>query len=106
MEITKKEMANMRNNSEKLAGLKGRVKIAAAFVETAEDVDQETGEVVTRKKGYIKTSDGKYYGTISPTAIRSLEDAIDILDDGEPVEIEVVTRKSGRQRDFISLDLY
>ena len=102
MQLTKKEMANMRNVSEKLNSLEGKVQVVGAFTETVQEMDDQ-GNAKDVKKGYIKTADGRYYGTISITAIRNIEDVIDILDDGDEVFITVLTRKSNSNRDFISL---
>lgn len=102
MTLTKKEMANMRNVSKKLSSMEGKKKVLYAFVERVEETS-ENGEKKLVEKGYIKTEDGEYYGTISPTAIRNIEDIVDILDDGEEVMVSILTRKSNSNRDFISL---
>lgn len=102
MTLTKKEMANMRNVSKKLSSMEGKKKVLSAFIENVEETS-ENGEKKIVEKGYIKTADGEYYGTISPTAIRNIDDIVDILDDGEEVMVSVLTRKSNSNRDFISL---
>lgn len=105
MQLTKKEKANMKNNSLKLADAEGYFKVKAAFIEDGEETDEETGEVKNVTKGYIATEDGSCYGTISPTAIRCVSDIIDILEDGDDVSFRVITRKSAKNRDFITLEL-
>ena len=69
------------------------------------DISNETGEVVPT--GYIKTTDGKIYSTISPTAQQSIEALIDLLADegGKPIAINIETRRSNSGRDFIILTL-
>lgn len=102
MTLTKKEMANMRNVGKKLSSMEGKKKVISAFTEKVEETS-ENGEKKIVEKGYIKTEDGEYYGTMSPTAIRNIEDIVDILDDGEEVMVSVLTRKSNSNRNFISL---
>lgn len=105
MQLTKKEKANMKNNSMKLADAEGTIRVKSAFIEDSEELNHETGEVENVKKGYIAAEDGKCYGTISPTAIRCIGDMIDILEGGEEVSFRVNTRKSAKGRDFITLEL-
>lgn len=69
-------------------------------VAIGEDADAD-GEI--KEVGYIKAEDGTIYGTISATALRSIDNIIDLLSDGEAVSVKVVMRKAKSGRDFITL---
>lgn len=73
----------------------------------ANDTDKETGEV--SEVGYIVSEDGTVYGTISATAIKTIDNIIDAIDDnsfGTPVEIGVALRKSSAGREFIAVSVF
>lgn len=105
MEFTKKEIANMRNISSALKDAEGQKTAVKVYTEMSEDVDSETGEVVNREKGYIVCDNGEIYGSISPTAIRTIKDMEDIIVDEGSCVFKVLHRQSGKKRDFISLEL-
>lgn len=70
-----------------------------------EDVD-EHGEL--KDVGYLFADNGNVYGTISGTAIRTIESMIAYVEQGLvtlPVNIKVNMRKSKSDRDFITLQV-
>lgn len=96
--LSKKEMMNVKNLSLALKELKEKKKVLAAFksVETNENDEPKT-------KGYFLMEDGTPYGTISETVIKQIDDINELLADGEDVYVEVITRQSKKDRDFLSL---
>lgn len=99
MAVTKKDIINAKAASEALSKCKDEIVVTDVFYD--EKTDEETGEAT--KVMYLKTDDGRYFGTISATAIRSGDDLLDIIADEGSVRIKVLTRRSGKDRDFISL---
>ena len=63
------------------------------------------GQVVV--VGYIKTSDGSIYTTISDTVIRGIDALIDyVVDEGvDTVDVKVATKKSKNNREFFVLEV-
>lgn len=72
---------------------------AAAIMD---DIDRETGE--TKPVAAIVTGDGATYTSISAVVMESMEDIIELLDDGETFDLQVVSRKTkSSNRDYLSL---
>lgn len=96
--LSKKEMMNVKNLSLALKDLKEKKKVVAAF-----KIVEENGNEESDDKGYFLMEDGTSYGTISTTVIKQIDDINELLADGEDVYVEVITRQSKKDRDFISL---
>lgn len=96
--ISRVELLNMKNTSQPLNELTGSVVIQSAAIVHDKDDD---GNPLT--KGFIIAEDGSSYGTVSPTAIRCLDDAIDCIIDGLKLKVTVVTATSKSDREFITL---
>lgn len=103
--MTAKDLINAKTSSVQLKAAPEKFTCRGLAVTT--DVDKSTGE--TREVGYAVSEDGTVYGTISATAISSIDAIIDAVD-GEafdlPVEIGVSIRKSNAGRDFITLSVF
>lgn len=95
--ISKKDIINA-NASTSFKELKDFETVTGAFI--ADDVDAKTGEPITI--GYIIAESGVYAGS-SENVVASIEDVIDLLNDGESVRAKVITRQSNNGRDFCSL---
>lgn len=80
-------------------GEKAQFSVIACAIMDKPDFD--TGE--TKRVGIIKTDNGMYYSTISPTALQSFPFMIDIINEESKVDITVISRKSKGQRDFLSI---
>lgn len=67
--------------------------------------DTGTGEV--KQVGVLVTTDGDYFTTISATAIRAIDELIEIIDEeGGPVSISCKMKQSKSGRDFIAVTIY
>lgn len=67
------------------------------------DVDRETGE--EKQVGVVVTHDGTY-STISASVIDQLYDVIDLLDEGEDMDMEIIRRTSKGGRDFLNIRVF
>lgn len=73
--------------------------VAAAVVE---DVDRDTGEA--KPVSVLVAGNGGVYTSISSVVMESMDDIIDLLDDGEKFDIQIVIRKTkSSNRDYLSL---
>lgn len=99
MEITKKDRINAKSASDSLKNLRDDVVVVAVFC--MDSTDSETGDPVTTM--YLKTEDGRFYGTISETAMRAYDDLTDIIADEGKVKVRVVRRTSSKDREFLSI---
>lgn len=82
-----------------VAGSKIESVVAAAIVE---DVDRDTGEA--KPVSVIVSGNGEVYTSISSVVMESMDDIIDLLDDGEKFDIQIVTRKTkSSNREYLSL---
>lgn len=100
-----KSIINAKSSSVQLKAAPPRFQAVGFAIAT--DTDKETGEV--REVGYIVAEDGTVYGTISATAINTIDNIIDAIDDnsfGTPVEIGVALRKSNAGREFITVSVF
>lgn len=97
--VTKKDIINMQACSVSLKDANGE-EINVSGVAVCEDIN-EKGETV--RKGFIIAPDGTVFGTVSATAIRSIDGIADLLSDGENVTVSVDMRTSKNDRDFIVL---
>lgn len=103
--ITAKDMINAKNSSVQLKSAPPRFTCTGLAITT--DVDRETGEM--REVGYVVASDGTVYGTISSTAISSIDAIISAVEDGDielPCDLGVALRKSNAGREFITLSVF
>lgn len=79
---------------EKLIGIQ-----AAAVVD---DIDRETGE--TKPVAAFVDGDGIVYTSISSVVMESMDDIIDLIDEGETFDLTVMSRKAkGSNREFLSV---
>lgn len=79
---------------EKLVGIK-----AAAIVD---DIDRETGE--SKQVAALVDNNGITYTSISSVVMDSMDDIIDLLDDGETFDVQVISRKTkSSNRDYLSV---
>lgn len=100
-----KSIINAKSSSVQLKAAPPRFQAVGFAIAT--DTDKETGEV--REVGYIVAEDGTVYGTISATAINTIDNIIDAITDdsfGTPVEIGVALRKSNAGREFITVSVF
>lgn len=100
-----KSIINAKSSSVQLKAAPPRFQAVGFAIAT--DTDKETGEV--REVGYIVAEDGTVYGTISATAINTIDNIIDAINDnsfGTPVEIGVALRKSNAGREFITVSVF
>lgn len=103
--MSAKDLINAKTSSVQLKSAPEKFTCRGLAVTT--DTDKSTGEV--REVGYVVAEDGTVYGTISATAISSIDAIIDAVDDEAfelPVEIGVSIRKSNAGRDFITLSVF
>lgn len=103
--FTAKDLLNAKSNSISLKSAPPR--FSASGFAISNDLDRETGEY--RDVGYIASTDGMVYGTISATAIQAIDGIIDALTDEEfelPVDVGVAIRKSNGGRDYITINVF
>lgn len=97
--ISRIDSINMKNSSKSLKDLEGTIYVGGVAI--IEDTDEDGDEII---KGFIKDDEtGICYGTVSPTALRCLSDAISLLDDGVRLAARVQHGKSNSDRDFITV---
>lgn len=103
--MSAKDMINAKTSSVPLKSAPKRFNCTALAV--TEELDKETGEI--REVGYVVAENGTVYGTISATALSSIEAIIDAVADDDislPCEIGVSLRKSNAGREFITLSVF
>jgi hypothetical protein len=103
--MSAKDMINAKTSSVQLKSAPERFNCTALAV--TEDLDKETGEM--REVGYVVAENGTVYGTISATALSSIEAIIDAVEGDDislPCEIGVSLRKSNAGREFITLSVF
>lgn len=97
--VTKVDRINMSNSSRSLKEAKDTtLHIKEAAIVNGVDDD---GDPLVR--AFIIDENGNSYGTVSATAIRAIDDAIDLIDDGLKLDVLVTMPKSKNDRDFVSL---
>ncbi len=99
--MTKADIFNAQSNAQPLQKCDKPVTVRAVGV--ADDVSNDTGEVVT--VGIIVTTDNEIFGTISKTVVDTFDILSDMLNDGESPTIRVNRRKSNAGREFLTLGL-
>lgn len=102
--MTTKDMINARTASVQLKAAPEHFKATGLAI--SQDLDKETGEM--REVGYIAADNGDVYGTISNTALCTIDEIIKAVEEGEielPCELGVRLRKSNAGREFITLTL-
>lgn len=97
MELTKRDLFNAKNASNKI---ENGLTLELVAVGSYEDTDKD-GKPVT--VSVLKTESGEIYTTISATISDSLDDLSDIIADEGKVTVDVVTRKSSAGREFFQL---
>lgn len=103
--MSTKDMINARTASVQLKAAPERFTVTGLAI--SQDVDKETGEM--REVGYIAADNDTVYGTISNTALQTIEEIINAVENEEislPCEIGVGLRKSNAGREFITLTLF
>lgn len=108
-----KEIVNSETATTPINTMMNKEVIATGLlVGLKEDIDNETGEVKTLKVGVIKIDEGNLLSTISPTVINSIETIVNAYTDAdmlgeikEGIAIAIKSAKSGKNRDFIFLEL-
>ena len=103
--MTAKDIINAKTSSVQLKSAPERFNCTGLCISS--DVDRETGEV--RDVGYVVSEDGTVYGTISATALASIEAILDGINNDEislPCELGVSLRKSNAGREFITLSIF
>ena len=102
--FSKKDMFNI-TGADTLNTMNGKtIKVEGCAIGL--DVSHDTGEEVVT--GYLKDESGRIYSTISKTAIDSISELCDIIDDGDfgdDLSVVVEIKKSKGGRDFIVLSL-
>lgn len=89
-----------------------QIKICGLLIGTKDDVEPDSGEIMTIKIGVLKTIDNELISTISPTAIGSIETIIDAYESEgilneieEGITVNVKSSKSAKNREFFHLEL-
>lgn len=103
--MTAKDLINAKTSSVQLKSAPERFTCTGLCI--SKDIDKETGE--TRDVGYIVADNGTVYGTISATALASIEAILEGINNDEislPVEVGVALRKSNAGREFITLSIF
>lgn len=103
--MSAKDMINAKTSSVQLKSAPERFICTGMAISS--DVDRETGEY--REVGYVVAENGTVYGTISATALSSIDAIIDGVENGEmslPCELGVSLRKSNAGREFITLSVF
>lgn len=79
------------------------LEISAAVI--GEDLSNDTGEIVNT--GYIKTTDGTIYNTISKTARQQLDALCDMIDDEGAITVKVCNQKckNDQRREFVYFEM-
>lgn len=101
--LTKIDLINATNAS---VSLKTAPKsFTASGFAVGTDINKDTGK--DREVGYVVNAEtGEVYGTISATAIATIEAILDALDADEislPIETKVTIKQSAKGRDFLTL---
>ena len=103
--MSAKDFINAKTSSVQLKSAPERFTCTAMAI--TEDVDKETGEM--REVGYIVAENGTVYGTISATALSSIEAIIDAVENDEislPCEIGIALRQSNAGRQFLTVSVF
>jgi len=103
--MTAKDLINAKTASVQLKSAPERFTCTGIAIST--DTDKTTGEV--KQVGYAVAGDGTVYGTISSTAISSLEAIVEAIDNKDlelPLDLGMAIRKSNAGRDFIVLSVF
>ena len=58
-----------------------------------------------REVSVLVSTDGDVYTTISPTVIAMVDEAIDLIEEGEEIAVQVIKRTSTKGREFIALKI-
>lgn len=97
MELTKRDLFNAKNASNKI---ENGLTLVLVAVGSYNDTDKDGKPV---KVSVLKTESGEIYTTISATISESLDDLSDIIEDEGKATVDVVTRKSSAGREFFQL---
>lgn len=103
--MSAKDLINAKTSSVQLKSAPERFTCTGLCIST--DIDKETGEA--RDVGYVVADNGTVYGTISATALASIEAILDGINNDEislPCELGVSLRKSNANREFITLSIF
>lgn len=98
----KKDLINSRNGLSLQDEENGFV-IEVTKAATMEDTDEETGEI--KKISVLIDPEGKTYTSISATVDDIMDDVIELLDEGEPISLRLLKRKSNGGREFLSFQV-
>lgn len=98
----KKDLINSRNGLSLQDEENGFV-IEVTKAATMEDTDEETGEL--KKISVLIDPEGKTYTSISATVDDIMDDVIELLDEGEPISLRLIKRKSNGGREFLSFQV-
>lgn len=98
----KKDLINSRNGLSLQDEENGFV-IEVTKAATMEDTDEETGEL--KKISVLIDPEGKTYTSISATVDDIMDDVIELLDEGEPISLRLLKRKSNGGREFLSFQV-
>lgn len=98
----KKDLINSRNGLSLQDEENGFV-IDVTKAATMEDTDEETGEI--KKISVLIDPEGKTYTSISATVDDIMDDVIELLDEGEPISLRLLKRKSNGGREFLSFQV-
>lgn len=100
-----KDLINAKTSSVQLKSAPERFTCRAMAITS--DLDKETGEL--REVAYCVSDNGTVYGTISATAIASIDAIITAVESDEislPCDLGVQLRKSNSNREFITLSIF
>ena len=105
----KKDLVRGGNAVNSCADIKNKAfKLVGLIVYEKEEFNQDTGEVVVNKVSCLKSADGEFYASNSPTICDSVQllaesyTKEEILDG---VDVMIKGKKSGKGREFLYLDL-
>ena len=98
----KKDLINSRNGLSLQDEENGFV-IEVTKAATMEDTDEETGEL--KKISVLIDPEGRTYTSISATVDDIMDDVIELLDEGEPISLRLLKRKSNGGREFLSFQV-
>lgn len=105
----KKDVVRANNSVNTVKDILGQeFKCIGVLIFEKEGVDEKTGEQVTNTVVALKSEDGEFYTSISPTVKGSIEAVIGVYDKEEftqGIDMVVKSKESNNGRDFYYIDL-
>lgn len=104
----KKDIVNARNTVESIKKLKNKTVKMVGFMTYIDIQENDNGELVDVNAFTIKTDDGKFYSSISKTALDSLNTIVELFPDDEiraGIDVTIETHNSNSGREFLTIGL-